>query len=78
MPLSDFLKDLPTYNRENFSRIHNNDGNPTSSSTTPRGASTASRYIEVINNNSLLKNEAIKNIYTRNVCKMISILCSAK
>merc|ERR1712223_1363479 len=44
MPLSDFLKDLPTYNRENFSRIHNNDGSTTSSSTTPRGASTASRH----------------------------------
>merc|ERR1712176_1258290 len=44
MPLSDFLKDLPTYNRENFSRIHNSDGSTTSSSTTPRGASTASRH----------------------------------
>ena len=25
MSLSDFLKDLPTYNSENFTRIHNND-----------------------------------------------------
>lgn len=45
MPLSDFLKDLPTYNRENFSRINNSDGpNTASSSTTTRNASTASRH----------------------------------
>ena len=41
MSLSDFLKDLPTYNRDNFTRIHSNDST-TAAAASPSPSSSAS------------------------------------